>query len=100
MSLRNKILNLLADIPDARFRLEVARTIYYLYQVFLAGGAPESEIKKALYEIAYQVIDRREPLLDVDTKKEKARKFAEDIYSAFVSESLSRMIQSKFKFPI
>jgi len=98
LSLRNKILNLLADISDPKRRIEYARTIYYLYNVFLSGGANEAEIKRALYDIAYHVIDERNPLLDEETKKAKAKDFAEDIYKAFIAESLGRIIRRKYKF--
>jgi len=88
MSLRVKILRLLSDIDDPSLRLEISRTIMFLFEVWRSGNASEEEVLSSLYEIAYTVVSYKEPLLMEEDKRNKAREIAEDLMRSFKMESL------------
>jgi len=88
MSLRVKILRLLSDIDDPSLRLEISRTIMFLFEVWRSGNASEEEILSSLYEVAYTIVSYKEPLLTEEDKRNKAREIANDIMNSFKMESL------------
>ncbi|RLG61370.1 hypothetical protein DRN86_00035 [Candidatus Geothermarchaeota archaeon] len=88
MSLQNKILSLVAGIDDPATRLEIARTILFLYEVYRTGRASDEDITKALYDVALTIIKFREPYLPDEEKREKAGKIADELFELFRMESL------------
>ena len=88
MALRDKILSLISDIDDPSVRLEVSRTIMFLYEVWRSGSVSEEEILSSLYEVAYTIVSYKMPFLTEEDKRNKAREIAEDIMRSFRMESL------------
>jgi len=97
MPLNDKILSLISGIDDPSTRLEIARTINFLFDVWKTGNAPPEEIKNALNEIAYTIVSYKFPLLSEEERKKKAQEIAEDIFRAFKMESLYRMTFSRLR---
>ena len=97
MSLQAKILNLVSGIDDPAARIEIARTIKFLYEVYMHGvGSPE-EVEKSLMEVAMVIVDFKEPELSEDEKKEKAKKIVEDIMRSFRMEAMYLRTQKMFR---
>ncbi|RLC76724.1 MAG: hypothetical protein DRJ03_28090 [Chloroflexi bacterium] len=90
MSLQAKILNLLSGIDDPGIRIEISRTIYYLYNVYKNNIASEESIKNDLMEICLLIVQEKEPTLSPEDQKKKAEKLANDILNAFKLETLTR----------
>lgn len=88
MALRDKILSLISDIDDPSLRLEISRTITFLYEVWRSGSVSEEEILSSLYEVAYTIVSYKMPFLTEEDKRSKAREIAEDIMRSFRMESL------------
>lgn len=97
MSLQAKILNLLSGISDPGIRMEISKTIFYLYNVYVSGGAPEEEIRNDLREICTLVISEKEPMLSPDELKKKVDKMVDELIRAFKLESMTRRTMLKFK---
>lgn len=90
MSLQAKILNLLSGIDDPGIRIEISRTIYYLYNVYKNNIASEESIKNDLMEICLLIVQEKEPALSPEDQKKKAEKLANEILNAFKLETLTR----------
>ncbi len=90
MSLQAKILNLLSGIDDPGIRIEISRTIYFLFNIYKNNMAPEESIKNDLMEICLLIVQTKEPTLSPEEQKKKAEKLAEDIMNAFKLETLTR----------
>ena len=97
MSLQAKILNLLSGISDPGIRMEISKTIFYLYNVYVSGSVPEEEIRNDLREICTLVISEKEPTLSPDELKKKVDKMVDDLIRAFKLESMTRRTMLKFK---
>jgi len=98
MSLQAKILNLISGIDDPGLRIEISRTIYYLYNVYVSGAAPEESIRNDLIEICTLIVSEKEPTLLPDEQKKKAEKLANELLNAFKLESMSRRTIAKYGF--
>jgi len=88
MTVQALIMSLIAGIQDTRTRLEVARTIHYLHEVYKTGRASEAEIKKSLFEVALTVIKYKDPMLTDEEAKEQAKEWAEKLMNEFKMESM------------
>jgi len=88
MSLQAKILSLISGIDDPEIRMEIARTIYFLFDVFRSGNVKEDEIYQALFDVALTVVNYKEPFLPDDEKRKKAGQIADELYSMFKMQSL------------
>lgn len=97
MSLNTKILNLVSGIDDPSTRLEIARTIIFLFDVWLSGRVSKDEIVSSLQEIAYTIVSYKFPLMNEEEKRKKAREIAEDIFRSFRIESLYRTTFTRLK---
>jgi len=96
MSLQAKILNLLSGISDPGIRMEVSKTIMFLFNVYRSGVASEDDIKSDLVEICTTVIAEKEPTLSPEEIKKKAEKMAQEILNAFKLESITRRAMTKY----
>jgi len=94
-SLQAKILNLLSGIDDPGIRIEISRTIYYLFQVFQSRPELEDQIKHDLLEICFTVYQYRFPDRTVEELKNMADKCADDILRAFRIESMMRRVVTR-----
>lgn len=90
MSLQAKILNLVSGIDDPTIRIEVSRTIYYLFSVYQSGKVPEENIVQDLYEICLTVIVNKHPELSQEEAKNRAKQLAHEILNAFRIETMLR----------
>lgn len=90
MVLEQKIMNLISGITDPAIRLEIARTIVFLFEVWTMGKVREEEIMRDLKDIAYTVITYKNPLLTEDEARRKAEDLAKDIFRVFRLESMYR----------
>ncbi len=92
MSYHQKLLSLLSGIDDPTIRMEVFRTVAFLYEVYTSGQASEDEIASDLFEVVYNVIAVKHPELTEEEAKKKAEQFVKEILQAFRLESMSRRI--------
>jgi len=99
MTVHAVILSLLSGIEDTHTRLEVARTIHFLHEVYKTGKAPESEIRKSLFEIALTVIKYKEPMITDEEAKEEASKWADRLMAEFKMESMFNVFSRKTSLP-
>ncbi len=99
MTVQAIIMSLIAGIEDTRTRIEVARTIHFLHEVYKTGKAPESEIKKSLYEVALTVIKYKDPTLTDEEAKEQAKEWAERLMNEFRMESMFSLTLGKMNLP-
>ncbi|RLG74805.1 MAG: hypothetical protein DRO23_05655 [Thermoprotei archaeon] len=91
MVLEQKIMNLISGITDPSIRIEIARTIKFLFEVWVSGRVPANEILRDLKDVTYMVVSFKFPLLSEEELKKKADDLAEDIFKAFKLESMFRM---------
>ena len=97
MSLFNKIMNLISGFTDPSIRIEIARTIRYLFEVWLSRRAPEEEIANSLLEVCTTIVELREPYLSPDEIREKAEECAKEIYKAFKTEAGGLVIRKRLR---
>ena len=97
MSVRAKILNLLSGITDPAIRIDVSSTIFYLMDIYASGSAKEEEIKRALFEICFDVIRATRPDLIEEEARQEAQKQADELMSAFRMETLRRRVSASFR---
>ena len=98
MSLQAKIMNLIGGITDPTIRMDIASTINYLFQVYVSGGANESEIRDSLYEVCRDVISALYPDLVEEEVRKRSAKMAEEFIRVFRLESAYRRMASRFRF--
>ena len=97
MSLRAKVLNLLSGVTDPVIRVDVSSTIFYLADIYASGSAKEAEIKQSLFEICFDVIRATRPDLIEEEARQEAQKMADELMSAFRTETLRRRISTRFR---
>jgi len=90
MVLEQKILNLISGITDPSMRIEIARTVKFLFEVWTSGKVPANEILKDLKDVTYMVVSFKFPLLSEEELRKKAEDLAKDIFRAFKLESMYR----------
>jgi len=97
MSLHAKLLNLLSGIDDPSIRIEISKTIFYLYNVYASGGASEDDIRNDLVEIATMIVEEKNPTLSPDDKKKLVETIVNDLLRAFKMESMMKRSMMKYK---
>jgi len=96
LRLNDLVINLLAGIDDPSVRMEVSKSIYYLYYVYIANPGQESEIKKDLIEICETVFSVKAPDLPAEKIREKAKEYANRLIAAFRLERMYSRVAMKF----
>ena len=90
-SLQQAILNLVSGIDDASMRMEIARTINYLFAVYMEGGN-EAEVRKSLEDVARTVVKIKFPELPPEEQKKLVKDLAEMVMDAFRTQTVFRRV--------
>ncbi|RLC73740.1 MAG: hypothetical protein DRI26_00180 [Chloroflexi bacterium] len=103
MSLHDLIMSLISDITDPAVRLDIAATINFLKEVYLAGAAPEEEILNDLREVCETVLAYKEPDLFGEELKRRAEELAKQMFRAIKIETMRlrmhRRLRPRFARP-
>ncbi len=99
MTVQALIMSLISGIDDARTRIEIARTLHFLHEVYKTGKAPENEIRKSLFEVALTVIKYKNPDMTDEEAKEKANEWADKLMREFKMESMFTLTLGKMSLP-
>ena len=92
MPAHEKILSLLSGIDDPSIRLEVLRTVQYLYEVYASGQASEDEIRNDLIEVLLTVITAKHPELTQEEARKMAEEMANSIMIDFKMTTMTRRL--------
>ncbi|MEM2259994.1 MAG: hypothetical protein QXY65_02890 [Candidatus Methanomethylicaceae archaeon] len=99
MSVNNLIMTLLSGVKDVTQRVDIATTIRYFLDLYSMGGISEEDLRKALYEVCFDVLSFTIAELTTEEIKEKAKNMTEEFIKAFKVESIMRRAMSKYKVP-
>lgn len=86
------ILNLISGLDDATLRMEVARTMMYLFHVYTSGQVDESQIKQSVMEVVRDVIKYLHPELAPEELKRIVGEKTEEIMHAFRMQTMFRRV--------
>ena len=84
------ILNLISGLDDASLRMEVAKTMMYLFNVYATGRADESEVKQSVMEVVRDVLKYLHPELAPEELKKMVKERTEEIMHAFRMQTIFR----------
>lgn len=100
MSLRQKVREIIDQLAVAEVRLDVAQTLFFLFDVYASGRVSEEEIKRDLFDVALTVVNIAKPDLSLEEKREEAGRLAEELMLAFKREGIRRRLLSKYRFSV
>jgi hypothetical protein len=97
MSLAQKINALTTGITDSKVKLEIAKTINFLFGVYCSGRASEEEIRSDLIEVCSMILQETHPeLLEEDIRK-RANFLAEELLRTMKIEGLSKRALARYQ---
>jgi len=88
MSLRDLVLSLISEVPEADNRMGISATIYLLRDAYMHGRATEDDLRDALRDVVDAVISMTEPLLEPEEKKKKVEKWVNQLLGAIKMETV------------
>lgn len=91
-----EILNLVNEISDPQIRMEVIRTLKYLYYQWEAGEIRDEEFRKALEEIVLGVLEEINPDAPEEELQEQAKEFAERLFRKARLQTMFRRMRMRF----
>ncbi len=95
MGLQEKILSLMKGIDDPAMRMEVFRSIQFLFEVYTTGEVSEEEILDDLVDIAATVLSMKHPEKTEEQIMEEAKKLAGELMAHFRAETITRRLLAK-----
>lgn len=90
MSLQSKVLSLITDITDPAIRMDIASTIYFMFDLYSSGSVKESDVKMALTNIITDVLGALHPEWTDEELKAKVKDMVNDFLRIFKLESVRR----------
>jgi len=97
MSLVQKINALTAGISDPRIKMEIAKTINFLFGVYCTGRVSEEEIRSDLIEICKTILIETNPdLLEEDIRK-RANFLADELLRTMKIEGMSKRALARYQ---
>ena len=97
MGWQDVALSLVSDVDDPTIRIEVLRTINFLYQVYQTGRVTDDQIYNDLFEVCLTIIRYKHPDLTPEEQAQKAKEFAERLLEEFRIGSLTRRTLGKVR---
>jgi len=97
LSLQAKILSLVSGIADPTMRIDIASTVNYLFQIWMAGGAEEREIRSSLFEVCSDVIGGTHPELTEEEVRRIANDMTNEFMRLFKIEGITRRMMARFR---
>ena len=95
MSWQNVVLSLLSDVDDPHIRMEVMRSINFLFQVYQTGRVTDDQILNDLFEVCLTIIQYKHPDLTPEEQVQKAKEYAERLLEEFRVASITRRLLGK-----
>lgn len=89
-SIQRVILNLISGIEDPSIRMEVGKTITYLYSVYESGEVRDDEIRRSLEDVVDTIVRAKHPELEKDERRAMVRRMVDEIMQAFRLQSIFR----------
>ena len=90
------IMNLLSGIEDAAVRIDIARTLMYLFNVYASGRVSEEEVRQSVEEIVRDIVKYKHPELSPDELKRIVKQHADQIMQAFRLSTTFRRTAVRF----
>lgn len=97
-TIQQVILNLISGIDDPVIRVEVSKTLMFLYNVYASGKVSEGEVKKSVEEVVRKVLKAKHPELEPEQLKILVKQTTEEIMDAFSLQSIFRRTAVKAGF--
>ena len=95
-SIQSVVMSLLSGVDDPEIRMEVMRTIYFLFQVYKTGRVADEAILNDLFDICYRVIRAKHPDLTKEEATERARRMAEELLESFRLQTMFSRTTARF----
>jgi len=93
-SVQARIRELIAGIDDPANRMEVARTITFLYEVFSSGEREDKEIRDSLFEVVCDTLAFKNPMSSMEEVREMAGPVTDEFMRLFrVSAGFARAVR-------
>lgn len=100
MSLQSKVLTLLADITDPAVRMDIASTIYFMFDLYSSGSIKESDVKQTLTNIITDVLGALHPEWTDEELKAKVKDMVNEFIRVFKLETVRRRTMATLRgFP-
>lgn len=96
-SLHQMVLNLISGIDDPSIRVEVSRTIFYLYNIY-ASGVEESEVRDGLEDVVRTVLRAKFPDMEKEEFKAMVKRTVDEFMQAFRLTTMLRRTISRAPF--
>lgn len=97
-SLHQMILNLISGIDDPSIRVEVSRTIFYLYNIYASGGVEEREVRDGLEDVVGTVLRAKFPDMEKEEFKAMVKRTVDEFMQAFKLTTMLRRTIARAPF--
>jgi len=94
-SLQAKILSILSGIDEASIRIEISKTIFYLFEIYRSGRASDEDILQDLFEVSKTIVTLKGLAVTPEEIQQKGMELAKDLLNTFKVNCLYRRVASK-----
>jgi len=94
-SLQAKILSILSGIDEASIRIEISKTIFYLFEIYRSGKASDEDILQDLFDVSKTIVTLRGLAVTPEEIEKKSMEIAKDLLNTFKASSLYRRVASR-----